>query len=102
MSKGQIEIKTIIEHTSPTDVANNLTILSCGTATTLTPFISMMRWPTRTPPRSAIPPRNKLHICQQNVINTAASRRQLNSQVTVAQLISQQNPTNKCNQSSCF
>lgn len=48
--------------TSPTDDANILTIFSCGTATTLCPLISMIRWPTLTPPRSAIPPRSKLHI----------------------------------------
>ena len=48
--------------TSPTDVARRLTILSCGTATTLWPLISMMRWPTRTPPRSAMPPRKRLQI----------------------------------------
>jgi hypothetical protein len=31
--------------------------------TTLWPFISMMRWPTLTPPRSAMPPRIRLQIC---------------------------------------
>ena len=48
--------------TSPTDVARRETIFSCGTATTLWLLISMMRWPTRTPPLSAIPPRSKLQI----------------------------------------
>ena len=50
--------------TSPTEVASKLTIFSCGTATTLWPFISIIRWPTRTPPRSAMPPRRRLHICK--------------------------------------
>ena len=50
--------------TSPTDVASRLTIFSWGTATTLCPLISIIRWPTRTPPRSAMPPRNRLHICK--------------------------------------
>lgn len=36
---------------------------ACGVATTLCPLISMMRWPTRTPPRSAMPPRRRLQIC---------------------------------------
>lgn len=48
--------------TSPTDVANICTMRSCGTATMLWPLISMMRWPTRTPPRSPIPPRSRLQI----------------------------------------
>ena len=48
--------------TSPTEVASRLTILSWGTATTLCPLISMILWPTLTPPRSAMPPRNKLQI----------------------------------------
>ena len=50
--------------TSPIDVASRLTILSWGTATTLWPLISIIRWPTRTPPLSAIPPRKRLHICK--------------------------------------
>ena len=33
-----------------------------GVATTLCPLISMMRCPTRTPPRSAMPPRRRLQI----------------------------------------
>ena len=33
---------------------------ACGVATTLCPLISMMRCPTRTPPRSAMPPRRRL------------------------------------------
>jgi len=49
--------------TSPTAVASMLTIFSCGTATTLCPLMSMMRCPTLTPPRSAMPPRNRLQIC---------------------------------------
>jgi len=49
-------------HTSPTDVASKLTIFSWGTATTDWLLISIMRWPTRTPPRSAIPPRRRLQI----------------------------------------
>jgi len=49
--------------TSPTAVANMLTIFSCGTATTLCPLMSMMRCPTLTPPRSAMPPRRRLQIC---------------------------------------
>ena len=56
------DIETVLL-TSPTEVARRLTIFSCGTATTLWPLISMIRCPTRTPPRSAIPPRNRLHIC---------------------------------------
>lgn len=52
----------IIVLTSPTELANNATIFSWGTATTLWLFISIILCPTLTPPRSAIPPRNKLHI----------------------------------------
>jgi len=53
---------TMRKRTCPTHVVSRLTIRSCDTATTLTLLISMIRWPTRTPPRSAIPPRNRLHI----------------------------------------
>lgn len=35
---------------------------ACGMATTLCPLISMMRCPTRMPPRSAMPPRRRLQI----------------------------------------
>lgn len=49
--------------TSPTALVRIWMILSCGVATTLCPFISMMRWPTRMPPLSAIPPRIRLQIC---------------------------------------
>jgi len=48
--------------TSPTEVASRCTMRSCGIATMLCPLISMIRWPTRTPPRSPIPPRSRLHI----------------------------------------
>ena len=51
-----------ITRTSPTDVDNMCTIFSCATATTLWPLISIIRWPTLIPPRSAIPPLNKLQI----------------------------------------
>lgn len=48
--------------TSPTAFERMWTIFSWGVATTLCPLISMMRWPTRTPPRSAIPPLIRLQI----------------------------------------
>lgn len=48
--------------TSPTALDRMCTIFSWGVATTLWPLISMMRWPTRTPPRSAIPPLIRLQI----------------------------------------
>ena len=60
--------------TSPTEVARRETIFSCGTATTLWLLISMMRWPTRTPPRSAIPPRSKLQIWKANHRNFVTNR----------------------------
>lgn len=49
--------------TSPTALDRMWTIFSWGVATTLWLLISMMRWPTLTPPRSAIPPRIRLQIC---------------------------------------
>jgi len=58
--------------TSPTEVASRWTMRSCGIATMLCPLISMIRWPTRTPPRSPIPPRRRLQICA-----TTTDRRQL-------------------------
>lgn len=42
------------------------TIFSWGVATTLWLLISIMRWPTLTPPRSAMPPRIRLQICDGN------------------------------------
>ena len=48
--------------TVPVVEANISTICWCDLFTTLSPFISMIRCPTRIPPRSAIPPRSKLHI----------------------------------------
>lgn len=48
--------------TSPTETDSVWTIFSCAMATTLCPFISMILWPTRTPPRSAMPPRIRLQI----------------------------------------
>ena len=48
--------------TSPTERDRVWTIFSCAMATTLWPFISMILCPTRTPPRSAMPPRIKLQI----------------------------------------
>ena len=48
--------------TCPTDVVNKLTMRSWATATTLIPLMSIIRCPTRRPPRSAIPPRSRLHI----------------------------------------
>ena len=55
--------------TSPTELASSATIFSCGTATTLWQLISMIRCPTRTPPLSAIPPRNKLQIWKKYIYN---------------------------------
>lgn len=49
--------------TSPTALDRMWTIFSWGVATTLWLLISMMRWPTLTPPRSAMPPRMRLQIC---------------------------------------
>lgn len=51
-----------ISLTSPTELERAWTIFSCAVATTLCPLISMILWPTRTPPRSAIPPLIRLHI----------------------------------------
>lgn len=48
--------------TSPTELDRAWTIFSWAVATTLCPLISMMRWPTRTPPRSAMPPLMRLQI----------------------------------------
>lgn len=48
--------------TSPTELERAWTIFSCAVATTLCPLISIILWPTRTPPRSAMPPRIRLHI----------------------------------------
>lgn len=48
--------------TSPTETDRVWTIFSCAIATTLWPLISMIRCPTRTPPRSAMPPRIRLQI----------------------------------------
>lgn len=50
--------------TSPTALVKIWMILSCGVATTLCPFISIMQCPTRIPPLSAIPPRIRLQICR--------------------------------------
>lgn len=44
-------------------------IFSCGVATTLCPLISMMRCPTRMPPRSAMPPRIRLQIWEQGMLS---------------------------------
>lgn len=49
--------------TSPMALDKIWMILSCGVATTLCPFISMMRCPTRMPPLSAMPPLIRLQIC---------------------------------------
>jgi predicted metalloprotease with PDZ domain len=57
-----MEVGIVFMWISPTEVASRVTILSCGTATTLCPLISMILWPTLTPPLSAMPPRNKLQI----------------------------------------
>lgn len=43
-------------------------IFSWGVATTLCPLISMMRCPTRMPPRSAMPPRIRLQIWERGVL----------------------------------
>ena len=48
--------------TSPTELERAWTIFSCAVATTLCPLISIILWPTRTPPLSAMPPRIRLHI----------------------------------------
>lgn len=56
-----MNIKKIVL-TSPTEVASKFTIFSCGTATTLWLFISIILCPTLTPPRSAMPPLSKLQI----------------------------------------
>jgi hypothetical protein len=56
--------------TSPTEVAKRPTMRSWGTATTLWPLISIIRWPTRTPPRSAIPPLRRLQICRKKKVQT--------------------------------
>lgn len=69
-----IEIKSLIRQvglcqislTSPTAFDRMWTIFSWGVATTLWLLISIMRWPTLTPPRSAIPPRIRLQICDGN------------------------------------
>lgn len=52
--------------TSPTALVKVWMILSCGVATTLCPFISMIRCPTRMPPLSAMPPRIRLQICHRD------------------------------------
>jgi len=57
------ESKLYFPLTSPTALVRIWMILSCGVATTLCVLISMMRWPTRMPPRSAMPPRIRLQIC---------------------------------------
>lgn len=57
------EVRHVFILISPTELARRVTIFSCGTFTTVVPLIDIIRWPTRTPPRSAIPPRIKLHIC---------------------------------------
>lgn len=49
--------------TSPMALDRIWTIFSWGVATTLWLLISMMRWPTRTPPLSAMPPLIRLQIC---------------------------------------
>lgn len=56
--------------TSPTETDSVWTIFSCAMATTLWPFISMILWPTRTPPRSAMPPRIRLQIwgCEKDTL----------------------------------
>lgn len=59
--------KHVERHTSPTEVARRLTIFSCGTATTLWLFISIILCPTLTPPLSAIPPLSKLQICNKYI-----------------------------------
>lgn len=69
-----IEIKSLIHQvglcqislTSPTAFDRMWTIFSWGVATTLWLLISIMRWPTLTPPRSAMPPRIRLQICDGN------------------------------------
>lgn len=58
------ESKLYFPLTSPTALVRIWMILSCGVATTLCVLISMMRWPTRMPPRSAMPPRIRLQICK--------------------------------------
>lgn len=52
----------IMPLTSPTVVARSSTICWCDVATTLSPLISIILWPTRTPPLSAILPRIRLQI----------------------------------------
>lgn len=49
-------------HTSTWASVSSSMMRACGVATTLCPLISMMRCPTRTPPRSAMPPRRRLQI----------------------------------------
>lgn len=56
--------KTSFSLTSPTAFDRMWTIFSWGVATTLWLLISMMRCPTLTPPRSAMPPRIRLQICR--------------------------------------
>lgn len=52
--------------TSPIAVAKISIIFSWGKSTVLWPLISIIRWPTRTPPRSAILPRRILTIFRHN------------------------------------
>lgn len=55
-------MKKKVSLTSPMALERIWTIFSWGVATTLWLLISMMRWPTLTPPRSAIPPLIRLQI----------------------------------------
>lgn len=61
---GDTSTPPTLAPTSPTALERMWTIFSWGVATTLCPLISMIRCPTRTPPRSAIPPRMRLQICR--------------------------------------
>lgn len=60
----------LLFHTSPTAFERIWTIFSWGVATTLWLLISMMRWPTLTPPLSAIPPLMRLQIWNEKKTQT--------------------------------
>lgn len=59
-------------HTSVWASVSSSMTRACGVATTLCPLISMIRCPTRTPPRSAMPPRSRLQIWQETGMGHAA------------------------------